>query len=505
MFKILIVDDELIILNGIKMMLENCEELDFPMDIVTAPNVPSAMEILSHFHPDLLLADITMPVMNGFDLIRYIREQNLSMDERVVDLLSMDIVILTSHANFDYAQEAIRLQISDYLLKPVNLQTLIQTVQASRQKKEMKENALKQQTLLSLRAMMLYDIPFSELFFDPDVIQELFPHAYFSVAVFKPGFRTVFSETGQLNQIFSSFYDIYYPMPFTDRQEYVFVCNHEQFSIKAAALRSALSDQFGTSDFFLGLSITSNSCESLYHLYTNALQRIFYQQVFPDDAAWAGASLFTYKDCVEIFLSSSPEAIRQSLHPYIQKLNTISSSETDRTFLSQVWKSFFMNMRFYLNSMSICFGGVLLDEPLPETVCDTSSLTEAIMLKTELIKKELKNQESKTEQNAVIPYLIRYIKKNYQKDLSLIDLAEEVHLNPNYLSGLFKKTTSCSYLEYLHHERISVAKKLLSDTDLNMEQIAHKVGYNSSVQLLRIFKKYEHMLPSDYRSLCQRV
>lgn len=73
-------------------------------------------------------------------------------------------------------------------------------------------------------------------------------------------------------------------------------------------------------------------------------------------------------------------------------------------------------------------------------------------------------------------------------------------MNPNYLSGLFKKTISCSYLECLHHERLAVAKQLLLQTDLSMEQIAGKIGYNSSIQLLRIFKKYEHMLPSEFRS-----
>ena len=128
-------------------------------------------------------------------------------------------------------------------------------------------------------------------------------------------------------------------------------------------------------------------------------------------------------------------------------------------------------------------------------------------LKTLLLrnKQELKKQDDNTDNHEVIPHLVQYIKANYQKDLSLNDLAQEVNMNPNYLSGLFKKTISCSYLECLHHERLAIAKQLLLQTDLSMEQIAGKVGYNSSIQLLRIFKKYEHMLPSEFRARKRQV
>lgn len=110
MFRILIVDDERIVLNGIRMMIEEEMEITFPMDIVTASNVPQAIELLESFHPDLLLTDIRMPVMDGFDLIRHAREKGLSMN----------IVILTSHADFGYAQQAIRFNVMDFILKPID-------------------------------------------------------------------------------------------------------------------------------------------------------------------------------------------------------------------------------------------------------------------------------------------------------------------------------------------------------------------------------------------------
>lgn len=489
MFKIMIVDDEMIILNGIRMMIENCRELSFPIDIATASNVPAAIETLSRFQPDLLLVDITMPVMDGFDLIRYVRAHSFEMD----------IVILTSHASFDYAREAISLQIRDYLLKPVNTSSLMDTIRSSWESRAERREALKKQALLSLRAMMLYDIPFSDLMLGSDLIRELFPHPYFTVVVLEPGRSFPACAPEELLELFSAFYDVCLPMQFARRGEYIYLCNHSLFSVRTKALAGQLADRLSSGDYQLGISISSNSCENLHQLYQNAIQRIFYQKVCPGSPALAGAALFTYQDCVNIFLQTPPEKTARELENYMEKLAGLTSSLSDRSILEQTWNSFYINIRFYLDSLSLC-PELPMQLPLPDEIRDSSSFIAFTADWLARLKQELSRQEKEADDNDCIPRLIRYIKANYQRDLSLNDLAEEVDLNPNYLSGLFKKATSCSYLQYLHHERLQTAKQLLLSTDLNMEQIAARVGYNSSVQLLRIFKKYEGMSPSDYRN-----
>ena len=494
MFKIMIVDDELIILNGLRTMLENCSEITFPVDIVTASNVPTAIELLTHYQPDLLLADITMPVMDGFDLIRHIRALSLPMD----------IVILTSHASFDYAREAISLQITDYLLKPVNREALVQSVLSSRQRRMEKDLSEERKALLSLRAMMLYDVPFFDLLLDNSVIRKLFPYSYYTVIVLKPGENLDFPDADALRPVFSSFCETVYSFLFADRREYIYLCNHKQFSINAQGLKRCLSETLYSSDFLLGISISSSSCETLHQLYTNGIQRIFYQEAFPHDTSMAASSLFTYQDCVEIFLNPSEAGMKDRLKEYIAKMSSLSPSECGEICPEQIWNSFFHNICFYLDSLSIT-----LPQPEPEfppslRTADADQMTDALYHRMEEIKRAIRAQEEASGKNEVIQHLIRYIKANYQRDLSLNDLAEEVHMNPNYLSGLFKKVTSCSYLQYLHQERLAVVKKLLSETDLNMEQIAQQAGYNSSVQLNRLFKKYEHMLPSDYRIFAKK-
>lgn len=110
MFRILIVDDEHIILNGCSFMIKETLELPFPVEVLTANNVPQAISILEEQVPELILTDIRMPVMDGFSLIEYIRRNEIDSD----------IVILTSHADFEYARKALRYGVNDFILKPID-------------------------------------------------------------------------------------------------------------------------------------------------------------------------------------------------------------------------------------------------------------------------------------------------------------------------------------------------------------------------------------------------
>ena len=80
MLRILIVDDERVILNGIRMMIEEELELSFPADIVTASGAFQALELFEQFRPDLILTDIRMPGMDGFEMISRMREKNPSVN-----------------------------------------------------------------------------------------------------------------------------------------------------------------------------------------------------------------------------------------------------------------------------------------------------------------------------------------------------------------------------------------------------------------------------------------
>ena len=111
-YKVFLVEDEIVTREGIRDNVdwkangfEYCGE---------APDGEVALPILLTIHPDVLITDIKMPFMDGLQLCRIIRER----------MPGVKVIILSGHDEFEYAQEAIRLGVTEYLLKPVTVQDL---------------------------------------------------------------------------------------------------------------------------------------------------------------------------------------------------------------------------------------------------------------------------------------------------------------------------------------------------------------------------------------------
>lgn len=109
MFQVMIVDDEPLILDGIKDLIHKMT-LPVPISqLECAYDGVEALEKMESFHPDLLITDLQMPEMSGLELIEASRDKRLKR-----------FVILTGFESFEYAREAIRLKVDNYLLKPLN-------------------------------------------------------------------------------------------------------------------------------------------------------------------------------------------------------------------------------------------------------------------------------------------------------------------------------------------------------------------------------------------------
>ena len=92
-----------------------------------------------------------------------------------------------------------------------------------------------------------------------------------------------------------------------------------------------------------------------------------------------------------------------------------------------------------------------------------------------------------------------FIWGNYNQDISLNKMAEVVGINPFYLSHLFRKELGISFLEYLTSVRISIAKKLLQQTNLSILEVCLEVGYQDPSNFAKIFRKKEGIRPTEYR------
>lgn len=113
------------------------------------------------------------------------------------------------------------------------------------------------------------------------------------------------------------------------------------------------------------------------------------------------------------------------------------------------------------------------------------------------------NEEDKkyTGKNILIIKAVSYIAENFNKDISLENVAEMVYISPHYFSEIFKKTIGIGFTEYVRKIRMEKAALLLSHPEFKVKEIAPMVGYNDVSYFNRVFKRYYNMSPSDYKKL----
>ncbi|MEK6646470.1 MAG: AraC family transcriptional regulator [Candidatus Firestonebacteria bacterium] len=106
---------------------------------------------------------------------------------------------------------------------------------------------------------------------------------------------------------------------------------------------------------------------------------------------------------------------------------------------------------------------------------------------------------NKNLQKNIVMEMCKYIKKNYKKQFSDIELSNKFHLSPQHISSLFRKEIGSSPIQYLTKIKIEIAKNLLKNFKKKISSIASEVGYNDPYYFHRIFKKNTGVTPGKYR------
>lgn len=113
--------------------------------------------------------------------------------------------------------------------------------------------------------------------------------------------------------------------------------------------------------------------------------------------------------------------------------------------------------------------------------------------------------EIAAEQSSPIAQVLKYINETPPGDVTLAEAAKKVHMNPSYLSQLFKQHMNQNFVDYLMEVRIKEAKRLLSSTSLRISDISERLGYADLPYFSNIFKRVTGITPSEYRNRTGKI
>lgn len=449
MYKVILIDDEPLIIKGL-MRRVDWESLGFQISgTFSTPN--AALDYFQTDWADLALMDIRMPTMTGIELMEQIRRQS-----------NCRFIVISGHSDFHYAQAAIQLGASDYLLKPVANHILTASVIAVKKvldkAAEDRANRL-QRALFSSGDVSFFRDEFLPLF---DVYQ--LPTAFRCCVSDDPAFSVPESRTIHL---FSK-----------NGMHFFLVCCYGD------ALPESDSAIF--SESFASPEETLSALESLRFA--------------------SYAPFLTYMPLRDT--DTGPlESFVASLHPSMSTQDSASSL----TLICGIAHLFRKN-RYPMNYFEPLFNAVcssLVDQPLPssylsadEIVALYSTIDEAQAALQDLFtqNRQSSNNERPHNNQQIIQAIISEMRTNYHENLTLKFFADKYYLNMTYLSMLFKSVTQESFVSLLTRIRMENSANLLASTDLLIEQISRACGYNDVSYFNRAFKKFYHMTPTVYRT-----
>ncbi|MFC7373411.1 response regulator [Fictibacillus iocasae] len=495
MYKMIIADDEKNIRLGIQAMINR----EFPdtFETVVASDGQEVLDLMEQVTPHIVITDIKMPRMSGIELIQAIQQR----EEKAPAL-----VILSGYDDFVYTKEAIKANVKDYLLKPVNRSELFQTLNNIMHELETAEEEADQfldgYRTSQLNYMLLN--PNSETdgleHFYENMQIEPFVHGYYvGIAVTEErGINQWLKNEGLSGKILS-FRD-------SEGRNVIVVADRDIFDKLNEYLKR---DRH--SSFSIGISGHTEEIKDIKRAYEQADKALKYRFIYPRSTKIA------YDEVAD--KEQVPELPLENIKKIYNMLGTDREKEI-KEYLKEILEYELVEKRdiSYLEDISKEINNTIFESffaRLGEESVETFKLfnkignlysfenyheycqaLEKLLMRLHEYNKQMKSVYSEQK---YMDKAIDYIKENYYKDLNLAVVSNYISLNYSYFSHMFKEYTGQNFVDYLKEVRVGEAKKLLIETDDKVFEISEKVGYKNPKQFARVFREIEGISPKEYR------
>lgn len=518
MYNILLTDDEQIMIDSLKFIIEK----NFPSEtrLFQALSGSAALEIAAREQVDIIFMDINMPGLNGLETVKFILQAR-------PDTI---IVILSAFDRFQYAQEAVNLGVYRYLTKPVNRNTVVETlrnamnlVDQKRGRKSSEEELHKKLDIVS--PMVESDFIYSAALSGTKDVSEYF--SYFGISgsawcfccLEFPGMdekrqnesydkiRALLGSkarciTGSFmaNRLAAFFY---FPLE----------SGVEKLGVEAKDILSSIYS-------ILCLNISSGIRAGVSSLFTDPdMTGTAYNEALEalSSTPGEGGILFAGKATAKK-KGADPGAIAEGIFGRIRagdrasirhQLSSYGSAlqEVYGEDMGKIKNSIFellVNVRNitteidcnYQNDEFLKAFSVLSAADSMESVLDFA-LKRCEECATDVM------QFSSMKDNPIVKKAEDYIEKRISEDLSLEDVAAAINVSPSYLSRMFKDVKGENYINYLTDMRLRRARELLKDPHMTIKEISAEIGFNDQNYFSRIFKNKFGMTPTEFRNVAK--
>ena len=536
LYRILLVDDEEEVRKAIIRNIE-WEKLGFQM-AQDAENGEDALEKIEQLKPDVIMTDIRMPYMDGLTLTKRIRQK----------YPSMKILIFSGYDDFEYAQQAIKLNVTEYILKPVNVEEL--TGILNRVRENLDEEIAQRRDVSMLRRRYLSSLPIIRELFLNDLVQGNVEEADIcpkleeygvdilnarkltaAVVSLEPEERLKGRDSSPLQQerklipisvrglVEDRLRDYFRFTSFISAGGITFIAAIDQDSTQTGLI-DLLADACKEVQRILGITVTigvgysTQRPERIGESYQSAVDALGYKAIVGTggtiyindmEPVSRGKLQLNPKDETELenrIKFGTPETIGEAVREIAGRMeDTRAHASQYQVYRFSLINCIMRLMQQYDMDLRQIFdaeGDVIRlmgsghgREEFPVW------LTRVACRMNEFINRRRDNTARQ-----VIEEAKQYIQDHYQEpDLSVEMVCRQLHMSPAYFSTIFRKETGKTCVTYLTDVRLNRAVELLNQTSDKTYVIARKVGYQEQNYFSYVFKKKFGVSPTKYRGV----
>ena len=521
MLRVVLADDE----NKILLLLQKLidwERLGYEI-VGTANDGLRALELVREKQPHLLITDVRMPGCSGIELIQ--RAKELQPD--------LHFIIISGYRKFEYAQNALKYGVEDYLLKPLKQEELTGILMRLSDKLgkeaalefQLKRSQERQQELLmeSLANAAEHQQPFmayADEGFCAAVgvcFAALVRVDIVGTAQAPDGYQVILRSALEIvRRELQSLTDVYAAAV---RKEGIAIVLRMS-AYRTVAVKQCFTkiqkeieqqrDMFGNLRCTICLGSRQTDFEetvlSMRQAMWFCLDRLCHPQSWRD--AERERADFSQRYMMEAAQKKRFQVAAECLDEerFEQELDMCF-----RAVLSLEDLNGQMLEDWFFQVLEACLYGMQqngqaeerFEENMEEKFWLCTDAQSVLQLLRQDISRELQRLggERSLREMRPITEAKRYMQQHYRESLRLEDVSSAVGFNATYFSTLFKKETGQNFMDYLTELRISKAKELLCGDTLSVQDVAEMVGYSDLKYFSRLFKKATGVSPSDYKKL----
>lgn len=526
--KVFITEDESIVREGLRDMIP-WAQYGFTF-VGDAPDGEIALPLIRKLKPDILITDIKMPFMDGLALSDIVSRE----------LPETKIIILSGYSDFEYARQAIKLNVDQYLLKPITKTAMIQALEQTRRKIEEEdeqkgylrkyEQEFKKFERLSRRAffekLVEGSMPVREIYEEAEKLHLDLTADGFNLVLFtiRSASDTEYSETAA--EVQESLLDSFLRYP----DYLLFRCGLLSYALLIKSGRENLAAMTER-----GVELIRQRCEAepslnwavavgapTYRLsglpkcFADASHVLAYRHILPEQHVFTTEMLRTEHESGSggdlnslefsridpalirgFVLNGTAEETETFAQEYLENLEDAVHSVLLRHYLMVGAR---VSAELALQSLGCDLEEYRRRVPTPELSLPPEGMQDYLtgVLRPAL---ELRDEAAQRQNGDIVQDALRYIDENYADgNISLNSVARAINISANYLSAMFSQKMGVSFVEYLTQKRMARARQLLRQTGKRSGEIAAEVGYRDPRYFSFVFKKTQGCTPKAYRA-----